>query len=511
MDRVVTADPPAGLTEAAQAALAGRMDAATTRLAPGWLAAVTWRGEVLAIATGGSPRHDGRPTAPDTVFRIASMSKSFLAATALALRDEGMLDFHAPATEYVPALRSARFEGRPVDLTLDELLSNRGGLAEDNPWGDEHLGASREEIGAEVAAGLRLSASPGTEYQYSNLGISLVGRAIEAVTGRAVEEEVRDRILAPLGLHDTRAAAELYPEGTDLAQGFRTFDGGETFAFEPYVGSGALACIGSLFSTAADIATWTHFLGSAFGADAVADGVLAERTRREMQTARTLIPLGADGFPGRTLDGAGYGYGLVVEHDRRFGRVLQHAGGLPGFSSHMRWQVASGLGVVVFGNSDAFGAGRIAVDIHQALLGAVDAPAAVVRPWPEVVDAARRLDHVVRCGGSLADVGRLLARNVLRDVPLEVRERRVAEALAEVGPPVASPPRFEDRVRSASDASALRWTIPCERGTLVCDVQAIGLAAPLVQAFSVRVAGPDGRTPTEDGEQVDDRQIVAAL
>jgi CubicO group peptidase (beta-lactamase class C family) len=437
------------------------------------------------------------------------MSKSFLAATALSLRDEGLLDLHAPATEYVPELAGARFGDDGVRLTLDALLANRGGLAEDNPWGDEHLGASRAEIAALVADGLPLAAQPATEYHYSNLGISFLGRAIEAVTGHDVEDVVRERVLDPLGLRDTRADATLYDVGADLAAGFRTFDDGLAFSPEPYVGSGALACIGSLFSTVDDIATWMHFLGSAFDETAADDRVLAAASRREMQTVRTLIPTSERSASGQELDGAGYGYGLVVEHDRRFGRVVLHAGGLPGFSSHMRWHPATGIGVVAFGNSDGFGAGAVAGDVLHGVLAGADAPASIVRPWAATLAAAARIDALVTAGRPLSEASALLARNVLRDVPDEVRQRRIVEALAQTGPIRTDATPFASRVLSAADRSMLRWVVPCERGALVCDVRMIGLREPLVQEFSVQVADASGTKPQGETTRVTDHHRVA--
>ncbi|WP_348788794.1 serine hydrolase domain-containing protein [Leifsonia sp. NPDC080035] len=495
----------AGLAAHAREALAARLDEPTLRRAPASIAAVVQDGRVVAAHAHGEPRRDGVPTSEGTVFRIASMSKSFLAATALALRDEGRLDLHAPAAEYVPELASARDASL---LTLDALLSNRAGLAEDNAWGDRSLGASRAEQSAIVAAGLPSATTPGTAYEYSNLGISLVGRAIERVTGHEVEDVIRERMLDPLGLHDTRASAELYPAGADLAAGFRTFDDGATFAAEPYVGTGALGCIGSLFSTVGDIAAWQHFLGSAFGDAPLREDVLSAASRRELQTARTLIPIGSGWFADRVLDGVGYGYGLVVEHDRRFGRVVQHAGGLPGFSSHMRLHTATGIGVVVFGNTDAFGAGRIAGELLTDVLTRADAPAALVRPWPETVAAARRIDALLLAGRPLDAADVPLAGNVLLDVPAPVRAERLAAALAEVGPIRADAAPLDARILAAADRSWLRWSIPCERGALICDVHLVGLREPIVQEFTVEVADTAGRKPRDERPRVTDHHRV---
>ncbi|MDQ0644122.1 serine hydrolase domain-containing protein [Microbacterium murale] len=479
LDRAVAAD---GLRNAL---------AATRHLAPATAAAITHHGEILAVDVQGTPRRDGSPTARGTVFRIASMTKSFLAATALALRDDGLLDLHAPAAEYVPGLAAATFQGRPVSMTLSSLLSNRAGLTEDNAWVDEMLGEPRELIGELVDSGLRLAALPDSEYHYSNLGISMIGRAIESVTGLPVEVVMQERIIDPLGLSDTRAAASLYPRGTDLALGFRTFDDGMTFVEEPFVGSGALACIGSLFSTLDDIARWMHFLSTAFDADPVAEDVLCAASRRELQGARSMIPISGARFDRHDVDGAGYGYGVVVEHDRRFGRILQHAGGLPGFSSHMRWHPASGLGAVVFGNSDAFDAGPVAAQALRDTLTTIGAPAAIVRPWSDTLAAASVLDDLVRTGRPLSDATDLLARNVLRDVPVPVRDTRLRAAFDEVGDPLRHAGPVSQRIVTARDAASLRWRIPCERGALICDVHLMGLPDPLVQSFSIRVGDGD--------------------
>lgn len=507
------------LLTAAEATLAERLDEVTLRRAPASAVAITHRGRVVAVAAHGEPRRDGAATTRGTVFRIASMSKSFLAATALVLRDEGLLDLHLPVTRWVPELAGAQIEGHAVGdrITLSMLMANSAGLGEDNPWGDEHLGESRAFMRDVVGAGLRLSAHPDTQYQYSNLGQSLIGRAIESVTGRPVEDVIRERLLDPLGLAATRASADLYPPDADLAHGFRTFDDGESFAAEPYVGTGALGCIGSMFSTVDDIARWMHFLSSAFDDDASgqsASGPLSTASRREMQVARTVIAPAIGQFGERELDGAGYGYGLVVEHDRRFGRIVQHSGGLPGFSSHMRWHPASGTGIVAFGSSDSFGAGRIAGLMLHDVLRAVDAPAAVVRPWPQTVAAAERIDELLRSGRALthppswADAGEL-ARNVLRDVPAEVRTRRLRAATDEVGAPDADATPLASRIVSAADASSLRWTVRCATGALVCDLRMLGLREPIVQALEVRVAGENGK-PRDEVALVTDHHRVTA-
>lgn len=495
-------DPHVAELDTYVAALDGALAGADTRLAPAVLLAAFDARGVIAWRALGEPRGAGSVTTRDTVFRIASMSKSFLAAAALALVDEGRLDLDRPVSDYVPYARF-RFRGREERVTVRELLANRSGMPEDNAWGDRQLGASREEIAALAAAGFELTELPGVRYQYSNLGMSLVGRAIEAITGNQVEHEVRRRFIEPLGLAHTRYAAEEYPRGGEPAQGFRTFDAGAGFSPEPYVGSGALACIGALFSTVDDIAAWAAFLcsgfaGPVFGDATIRPELLSARSRREMQRAHTPIPIEA-GDPFRELDALGYGLGLVAERDRRFGRIAQHSGGLPGFSSHMRWHLDSGVGVVAFGNSDAFRTERLAADAHARILVAAGASASAATPWPATLAAAERIDRMLRAGEPFAAAAEVLAPNLLRDVPEEVRRRRLDAELARVGE-IAPQAPLAERILSFEDAAQLRWRVVCARGALRCDIRMIGLPEPLVQSLVIEreTAGVDA-APSEEG------------
>ncbi|PRB12182.1 serine hydrolase [Microbacterium sp. MYb62] len=489
----------------AEEVLARGLDARARRSAPAAIAAVCERGEVRGVRTDGHPRGDDTRTGRDTVFRIASMSKSFLAATVLALRDRGDFDLHAPITAYLPAVRAGH-RGADAVLTGDLLLSNRSGLGEDNAWADRNLGASRAEIAALFADGVRLSSAPGTTYQYSNLGQSLLGAAVEAVTGRAVEDVVREMLLEPLGMTRTAHSADGYPYES-LAGGFRTFDDGASFHPEPYVRTGALGCIGSMFSTVDDIATWMWFLGSAFTDRPLAPHVLAPSSRIEMQQPRTPIDVPSGMFDGRDLAGAGYGYGLFVEEDRRFGRIVQHSGGLPGFSSHMRWHTATGVGVVAFGNSDEFGARRVAgTALHEAL-DRIDAPSALVQPWPETVSAARAIDTAILQGRPSAEYPSLAA-HVHDDVPPGIRDARLAAHVATIGGVRPGQKPFAERVISAATEAELRWRISGERADLRVEVRLVGVPRPCVQGLAVSVIAHGETRTTEEIPSAADRHRI---
>ena len=116
--------------------------------------------------------------------------------------------------------------------------------------------------------------------------------------------------------------------------------------FDPY---GAFAPMGGLFSSVRDLARWVGEFTDAFPPrdDPEGDHPLRRSTRRELQQphrpyAAQLAWTTVDAPP--VLHASGYAFGLIVDSSPRFGTIVGHSGGYPGFGSHMRWHAASGLG-----------------------------------------------------------------------------------------------------------------------------------------------------------------------
>ena len=129
------------------------------------------RGE-LVHAAGFGGRTLGGP-APDerTVFRIASMSKSFTASAIMLLRDEGALRLDDQAAAYVPDLEGWAYgaaDAAPV--TIRHLLTMTAGFPTDDPWGDRQQGLPLEEFQALLAGGVSFNWAPGTRFEYSKIG-----------------------------------------------------------------------------------------------------------------------------------------------------------------------------------------------------------------------------------------------------------------------------------------------------------------------------------------------------
>jgi D-alanyl-D-alanine-carboxypeptidase/D-alanyl-D-alanine-endopeptidase len=117
------------------------------------------------------------PVTPDTLFRIASMSKAFTALAILKLRDEGKVSLDAPAELYVPELRG--WKSPTTDsprITVRNLLTHSAGFVEDNPWGDRQQVLTEPEFSALFKAGVPVARAPGLTMEYSNLGYATLGQ-----------------------------------------------------------------------------------------------------------------------------------------------------------------------------------------------------------------------------------------------------------------------------------------------------------------------------------------------
>ena len=370
------------------------------------------------------------PTA-DTVFRIASMTKSFTAATVLLLRDEGHLRLDDPVADHVPELQGQRAShpGAPT-ITLRHLLSMSAGLPGDDPWGDRQQDLDLGRFTRFLEGGQSLAWMPGTAFEYSNLGYAILGRVIRNVTGREYRDVVRSRFLEPMGMASTAFEAGEMPAGR-LATGYVRRD--DAYVEEPFAGYGAFAPMGGAFSTVRDLALWVDGFARAFTPrGATDDHPLSRASRLEMQQVhRTIAPevtwSSIAELPRAVV--TGYGFGTFVRSDQELGTVVAHSGGYPGFGSHMRWHPASGVGVVVLGNRTYYPASAIGEQMLTALVRAEAAPIRRLTRAP-ALEAAR--DAVERLLSSWDDglAAETFSMNVDMDEPIEHR-RAAVEGLRE--------------------------------------------------------------------------------
>ncbi len=395
------------------------------------VASISWGlvidGELTAHGSTGT-LDDDRAIDEHTVYRIASMTKSFTAAAVLALRDEGVWQLDDPVAAHAPELAAVRGPAGSPPITLRHLLSMASGLATDDAWADRHLDIGADEIDRIYAAGPVFARRPGTGFEYSNLGYGMLGRAVQRATGVRVQEHITERFLRPLAMARTTWVG---PPHDDWARPHRWRDD-EIVRDEPGpLGDGEIAPMGGLWTTVADLARWVAWLDEANSLPDQPDAVgLSSASRREMQSIHTYI--GATAIVGRTTP-AGYGFGLNVRDDPTLGIVVAHAGGLPGYGSNMRWLAGRGVGAIALGNSTYAPMSELTMRMLDTVHahGAVPDPIQVTAPLLD--DAAHRLVALLNSWDD-GDAAALFADNVALDEPLDRRAAAASKLIAQHGP-----------------------------------------------------------------------------
>ena len=346
---------------------------------PGLAAGVVRDGALAWTSTlGFADRASRRPVTTGTLFRIASITKSFTATAILQLRDEGRLRLDDPLVNHVPEARAIADPYGPIEeLTLRRLLTHSSGLQNDVPLGDDLWQVSlytTDELVARLDR-VEVLTRPETGWRYSNLAYELLGVVVSRVAGEAFETYVQRAILDPAGL----ASTAHFPAG-ELAERCATGYGprrheDDVRPSDPY-DSGRLLADGGLWSTVEDLARWLTIHSRISDEDRRGDGdrVLDGRTLREMQ------------HPASFSDWT-YAQGLGWA-SRRIGEDawVGHTGSLNGFRAIALFRPKDRLGVIALTNGSvrpafAMEIATIVLEAHRAVPPAV--PAAPPAPTPE--------------------------------------------------------------------------------------------------------------------------------
>lgn len=421
------------------------------------------------------------PVQRDTVFRIASMTKSFTAMAILQLRDAGKLSLDDPAEKYLPELRTLSYPTSDSPrITIRHLLTHAAGFPEDNPWGDQQLSISEEEFDALLRSGIAFSNAPGLAYEYSNYGFAILGRIVTRVSGIDYRDYVRQRILQPLGMQATTLEPRKVP-AAQLALGYRRED--EQWKLEPQLADGAFGAMGGMLTSLEDLARYVGVYLDAWPArDGAQQGPLSRASLREMQqlwrSRASIVTRNGDGAP--QLNAGGYGYGLRVTESCEFGHVVAHSGGLPGFGSQMRWLPEYGVGLIAFGNRTYTGWGGVFDEALLTLSRSGGLVARELQPAP-VLSAARQGVNALLERWDDATISRLAAMNLFRDRSMERRRAEFAALRAAVG-------ACRERPGYLYSENALRgdWVLDCERGVVQASVTLSPTIPPAVQHLEVR-------------------------
>lgn len=285
-------------------------------------------------------------------YHIASMTKSITAMAIVKLRDDGKLSLDDPIEKYIPSAKGMKTVTTDAPLiTIRHLLTHAAGFPEDNPWGDRQLGRSDAWLDSMYKTGISFSTTPGTAYEYSNLGFSTLGLIIKKVSGKTYQQYISENIFKPLGMNNTFWDYDEVP-AKHLVIGYRLENG--KFVAQPLLHSGSFGAMGGLITTIEDFSKYMIFHLSAWppkdGAD---NGPIKRSSVREMHHAWNFSRIwmnekNAKGKDCLLIDS--YGYGLHQYLDCEGLKIIMHSGGLPGYGSQWRILPDYGVGLVVFGN-----------------------------------------------------------------------------------------------------------------------------------------------------------------
>lgn len=299
-------------------------------------------GAAVVIMKGGKIVYQGargladiggaRPIAPDTVFRLGSITKQFAAAVIVQLVQEGKLSLDDPLSKFLPD-----YPQQGASATVRQLLQHTSGIQSytDMPGVMNPVSTTLPRTTTELVALFRDAptvSKPGEVWAYNNSGYVLLGAIIETVTGMPWHKAVEERITRPLGLASIRYGVE----GEDtpaMAQGY-TGQATAAAAKSQYIHMSAPGAAGALIGTVGDLAKW---------AEALHHGKVVDAAHYKLMIAPTVMPDGST---------QPYGFGLGLDPLRGH-PATGHSGGIFGFATDSIYVADADLFVAVFANSDA--------------------------------------------------------------------------------------------------------------------------------------------------------------
>lgn len=281
----------------------------------------------------------GVPATPDTIYGICSISKLFTAVAVMMERDAGRIRLDDAVAAHLPFFALDDASAAP-GVTVRDLLTHSGGVPREanSPYwtAPEFAFPSREEIVAGLAR-QRLLYPPERYFQYSNLGMSLLGLIVEATSGLPYERYVEQRILAPLKLASTTTRLP-HGDGGRLATGYGAMPRtGERQPMPRYDAAGVVPAAG-FASTVRDLAAFASWQFRLLATDR--EEVLRASTLRQMQRPQWVDPDWKTTW--------GLGFAVWREGETTF---VSHSGSCPGFRTTLRMDPRQRLAVIVMVNA----------------------------------------------------------------------------------------------------------------------------------------------------------------
>jgi CubicO group peptidase (beta-lactamase class C family) len=331
---------------------------------PGLSAAIVHDQEVLW--SGGFGLADvagGRPAGPDTIYSICSISKLFTSVAVMQMRDAGKLRLDDPVRSRLPwfTMKPGGIDG--TEITIEGLLTHASGIPRETDvpyWtGPAFAFPTHDEIVERVARQTALYPAE-TYFQYSNLGMTLAGEIVSAVSGTSYADYVAKNILTPLSLASTTPEMPAAERGKRLATGYSAVTrAGKRDPVPFFLGKGVAPAMG-FASTAGDLARFASWQFRLLGG--VGPEVLKAATLREMQRVHFVDP------DFETMWGLGF---AVARREKT--TLVGHGGSCPGFRTQLTLQPDEKVAAVVLANASGVDTGAWAEQVLAIVAPALKA------------------------------------------------------------------------------------------------------------------------------------------
>jgi CubicO group peptidase (beta-lactamase class C family) len=359
---------------------------------PGIAVAVV-RNDSTLVAKGYGVRELGKPGLVDenTIFDIASLSKSFTATAVAILVDRGVLRWDDPVRRYLPGIELPTAE-LTANATVRDFLSHRTGLDPANMmW--VPTAVDRAEVLRRVRY-LRVRAPFRQRMIYSNIGYTVAGEAAAAAAGMTIETMLRDLVILPLRLPSTTWTYEQAATLPNVASSHATIDGRQ-LPIRRETQRQAIAAAAAVQSSASDLTRWMRLHLN----NGVIDGtrLVSDSSMLAMHSVQTHIPAPAAMRAARMVEGdsAGIGYGMGWQiMDYRGHPLLWHTGNGDGQVAYMTLLPRDRLGVVVLVNTWS------APSVHGALINRILDAYLGFEPRDWAAEALARVPRMIAEGDS---------------------------------------------------------------------------------------------------------------
>lgn len=325
---------------------------------PGISLAVIKDGKIIKVSGYGLANVElNTPADADTVYKIGSVSKQFIAAGIMLLIQEGRISLDDNISKFL--------EGTPdtwKGITVRHLLTHTSGIVREGPAFDP-LKIQNDADVIKSAYSLPLRFAPGEKWEYCNVGYFTLAEIIRKVSGKPWGDYLSERLFAPLGMNATRTTTmtEIVPKRAN-GYGWRE---GKLLNAAVYL---ALRPSGAFLSTVLDLAKWDAALYT--------DRIFKQSVREQMWTAVKLN------------DGKTHPYGFGWELDTVGGHKLVHHGGtLPGFRAEIARFVDDKLTIVVLANGNNAEPDAMALDVAALYIPNLIPERTVAKVDPGILDA----------------------------------------------------------------------------------------------------------------------------